>query len=86
MVLQLPFWSTFYLSNKWFPHTVSWAFVIFQIVFTLLFAVISIWLYKIQTIENANNKWVKLLILGSGGKSVTKAIEFYKELESFRQP
>jgi hypothetical protein len=86
MVLQLPFWSTFYLSNKWFPYTVSWAYVIFQIVFTLLFAAISIWLYKIQTIENANNKWVKLLIQGSGGKSVAKAIEFYKELESFKQP
>jgi hypothetical protein len=34
---------------------------------------------------NANKKWVKILIESSGGKSVIKALSFYKELEKFKQ-
>ena len=85
MVLQLPFWTTFQLSNKWFPQDVGWGYLAFQVILTGSFTYIAYWLYKNQTIENANKKWVKTLINGSGGKSVMKALEFYKELEKFKQ-
>jgi lysylphosphatidylglycerol synthetase-like protein (DUF2156 family) len=85
MVLQLPFWTTFQLSNKWFPQDVGWGYLVFQFVLTASFTYLAYWLYKNQTIENADKKWVKTLINGSGGKSVTKALEFYKELEKFKQ-
>jgi lysylphosphatidylglycerol synthetase-like protein (DUF2156 family) len=85
MVLQLPFWTTFQLSNKWFPQDVGWGYIAFQVILTASFTYMAYWLYKNQTIENANKKWVKTLINGSGGKSVMKALEFYKELEKFKQ-
>jgi lysylphosphatidylglycerol synthetase-like protein (DUF2156 family) len=85
IVLQLPFWTTFYLSNRWFPNSVDWGYITFQFLFTGSFGWIAYWLYKNQTLENANKKWVKLLIEGSGGKSVLKAIEFSREIESFKQ-
>jgi uncharacterized membrane protein len=85
MVLQFPFWTTFYLSSKWFPHDVSWGYIIFQFLLTTSFAYLAYWLYKNQTLQNANKKWVKVLIEGSGGKSVIKAIGFYKEMEAFKQ-
>ncbi len=83
MFLQLPFWTTFTLSNKWFPQSVSWMYIIFQILFTASFTYLALWLYKNITLANANKKWVKFLIKGAGGKSVTKALEFYKEIEEF---
>ena len=85
MVLQLPFWTTFQLSNKWFPQDIGWGYIAFQVVLTASFTYIAYWLYKNQTVENADKKWVKTLINGSGGKSVTKALEFYKELEKFKE-
>lgn len=85
MVLQFPFWTTFYLSDKWFPNSVSWAYIVFQFLLTASFTYLAYWLYKNQTMENANKKWVKTLIEGSGGKSVMKAIAFYKDLENFKQ-
>ena len=85
MVLQFPFWTTFYLSDKWFPHSVNWSYIIFQFLLTSSFTFLAYWLYKNQTMENANKKWVKIFIEGSGGKSIIKAIAFYKELETFKQ-
>jgi len=85
MVLQFPFWTTFYLSNTWFPYSVSWGYIIFQFLLTASFTYLAYWLYKNQTLENANKKWVKSFIDGSGGKSVMKAIEFYKDIEKFKQ-
>jgi lysylphosphatidylglycerol synthetase-like protein (DUF2156 family) len=85
MVLQLPFWTTFQLSDRWFPQDVGWGYITFQVILTASFTYLAYWLYKNQTVENADKKWVKTLIKGSGGKSVTKALEFYKELEKFKQ-
>lgn len=85
IVLQFPFWTTFYLSDKWFPNSVSWGYIIFQFFLTASFTFLAYWLYKNQTMEHANKKWVKILIEGSGGKSVMKAISFYKDIENFKQ-
>jgi lysylphosphatidylglycerol synthetase-like protein (DUF2156 family) len=85
MVLQLPFWTTFYLSDRWFPQSVGWAYVVFQVMITASFTWLAYWLYKNQTIENAHKKWLKTLIAGSGGQSVMKALEFYKDLEKFKE-
>lgn len=84
MVLQFPFWTTFYLSDNWFPHSIGWLYIGFQFLLTASFTFLAYWLYKNQTLANANKKWVKIFIEGSGGKSVMKAIEFYKELEKFQ--
>ncbi len=85
MVLQFPFWTTFYLSDAWFPHSIGWGYIIFQILITGSFTFIAYWLYKNQTIQNVDKKWLKTLLQGSGGKSVMKALAFYKELEAFKQ-
>jgi len=85
MFLQLPFWTTFYLSSKWFPYAVSWEYVAFQVFFTASFAYLAYWFYKNLTLKNMNKKWVRTFINGSGGKQVLRALEFYKEIEDFRK-
>ena len=84
MVLQFPFWTTFFLSSKWFPHSVSWGYIIFQFLMTASFTWLAYWLYKNQTLANANKKWVKMLIGGSGGNAVMRAMDFYSEIEEFK--
>lgn len=84
LVLQFPFWTTFYLSDNWFPHLASWGYIITQVALTIFFIWIAYYLYKNLTMENAEKKWVKALLEGSGGKSVIKAISLYRELQSFR--
>lgn len=85
MCLQFPFFTTFYLSNQWFPQDVGRSYIIFQIILTVSSIYISTWLYINHKPENLNKKWFNTLIAGSGGKSIGKAIEFYKELEAFEK-
>lgn len=85
MCLQFPFFTTFYLSDNWFPQNVGLPYIIFQIILTGSFIYFSFWLYKNHKPENLNKKWFRNLIVGSGGKSVEKAIEFYREMEEFEK-
>jgi hypothetical protein len=85
MFLQMPFYTTFYLSNSWFPQTSGWAYLLFQFLLTGAFCYASYWCYKTLDIKNVNSKWFKFLIAGSGGKSVSKAMGFYNELEELKK-
>jgi hypothetical protein len=83
MYLQLPFWTTFCLSNKWFPQ-IGWEYIVFQVILTGSFTYLAYWLYKNQTIENADKKWFRRFISGSGGEQIRKALAFYQEMEEFK--
>jgi lysylphosphatidylglycerol synthetase-like protein (DUF2156 family) len=85
MFLQLPFWTTFYLSSAWFPQQVSWVYLVFQLLFTAVFTWAAHWLYKNISLDQAHKKWMWLLINGSGGKHVQQALTFFKEIEQFKQ-
>lgn len=85
MTLQFPFFTTFYLSNSWFPQSVPVGYLIFQLALTGMFTYLSFWLYKNQTVENLDKKWYKILLAGSGGRSVAEALAFYKELEEYKK-
>ncbi len=85
MCLQFPFFTTFFLSDAWFPQDVGLPYIIFQIMLTGSFIYFSFWLYKNHKPENLNKKWFRNLIAGSGGKYVEKAIEFYREMEEFEK-
>ena len=84
MALQLPFWTTFYLSDRWFPSNIGVPYLIFQVLLTGGFTYLAYWLYRNQKVENLDKKWYKTLLAGSGGKPVKKKLEFYKEIEKFK--
>jgi hypothetical protein len=81
MVLQLPFWSTFYLSSKWFPGAVEAGYVFFQLLFTAAFVWLAVWLYKRLTFKEPENRWVRFFLSGIGGKAILNALKAYRELE-----
>ncbi len=85
MCLQFPFFTTFYLTNKWFPQEVGFGYIIFQVLLTGSFIYFSYWLFKNHKPENLDKKWFMNMIAGSGGKSVMRAMEFYKQMEEFNR-
>ena len=85
MTLQFPFFTTFYLSSSWFPQDVGFGYIILQVLVTGSFVYFSYWLYKNSIPENLDKKWFRNVIAGSGGKSVMKALAFYKEMEEFKK-
>lgn len=85
MCLQFPFYTTFYLTNKWFPQDVGMGYIIFQVLLTGSFIYFSYWLYKKHKPENLDKKWFVNMLAGSGGKSVMEAMKFYKEMEEFKK-
>lgn len=60
-------------------------YIVFQLSLTASFTYLSYFLYINHKPESLSKKWFRVLIAGSGGKSVAKAIEFYKELEEFKK-
>lgn len=84
MFLQLPFWTTFYLSSQWFPSEVGWSYIIFQLVLTLSFAFTAGYLYKNLTRSNLHKKWVHSFLSGAGGQKVRSALDYYQEIEAFK--
>lgn len=83
MCLQFPFFTTFYLSDNWFPSEIGWGYMVFQCLLTGAFTVLSYWLYQQHNVENLDKAWFRNMLAGSGGKSVMDAMAFYKELEQF---
>jgi hypothetical protein len=82
--VQLPFWATFFVSNELLRKG-GRAFWMIEIPITLFLTILAVILYKNITIENAQKKkWVKGMIRGAGMKSVTRAMDFMKEIEDFK--
>jgi glucan phosphoethanolaminetransferase (alkaline phosphatase superfamily) len=82
--VQLPFWSTFFVSNELLRKG-GREFWMIQIPITLLLTILAVVLYKNITIENAQKKkWVRGMIRGAGMKSLTRAMDFMKEIENFK--
>jgi hypothetical protein len=82
--VQLPFWSTFFVSNELLRKG-GREFWMIEIPITLFLTILAVILYKNITIENAQKKkWIKGMIRGAGMKSVTRAMDFLQEIENFK--
>ncbi len=84
MVLQAPFWTTFYLNGSWFPSQTNTLYIVIQSIITVCFVWLAVWLYRNMTMENIDRKWVQKLIEGSGINQVKKALNFYREIEQYK--
>ncbi len=84
LCLQLPFYTTCFIPDVLLTEgsTTYWAV---QGMVTALFILATIWLYKNITYKNINKKWLKKLIEGDGGTTVSKAILFIQEIEEFKK-
>ena len=56
-----------------------------QIVLSILFVPLSIWMYKKISYKNLHIPWVRTLIEGAGGKATRKAMDYIQELNEFEK-
>jgi len=83
MILQAPFWCTFWYSQQLVDHGGA-TFWIINLTVVAIFVVLSVYLYNKLTYKNIHIKWVKAFIEGFGGKKLIKAMEFMNEIEDYK--
>ena len=84
MWLQLPFWTTFFVSNAMIRDA-GLRFWLIQIPVTTLFTLMTIYLYRNIVPENMTKKrWVRGSLYGSGIQTVNRAMDFIRDVEKFK--
>jgi hypothetical protein len=63
LLLQLPFWTTFYW-NKTMWASGNAVLILLQLAVTLLFTYASLWLFRNIRYENKDKKWFRLIFEG----------------------
>lgn len=84
LFLQLPVWTTFYLSESIFESG-NVVYIIVNGIVTLLFTYFSVWLFLNIKYENREKKWFKMIFEGKEWTPVIKSMELYKEIEDFKR-
>jgi hypothetical protein len=85
ILLQTPFYSTFFWSTGMIEGG-GMKFWLIAVPITLLFTLLTIWLYRNLTPGNMHKKWVKALVKNDPEHiSVMQAQDFLNEIEEFKK-
>ncbi len=84
LCLQLPFYVTIFIPDVLLKEG-SITYWTVQAIVIALFTVAAIWLYRNISYKNMHKKWLKKLLEGDGGTTVSKAIAFIEEIEEFKR-
>jgi hypothetical protein len=82
-VLQLPFYTTFFLSGGMLVSG-NFIYLALAVITTGLAIFGAIWLYMNINYKNVDKKWLRFLLKGSGWNATIKAMEFLKEIDAFK--
>jgi len=83
LFLQLPVWTTFYW-NKSMLENGNMVLYIIQIIVTLLFTFLAVWLFRNIRYENRNKKWFKLIFSGKEWSPVIKSMELLNHVDEYK--
>ena len=83
LFLQLPVWTTFYLSESMFENGNVFFFII-QGVVTFSFAYVAFWLFFHIKPENKDKKWFRLIFDGQEWTPVLKSIALLHQIEDYK--
>jgi hypothetical protein len=83
LLLQLPFYSTWFYTQQLVMHDRHFQLVSFTA--TLVFILATIWLYRNVHVKNMHKKWLLYFMnVGPEYKSITEASHFLNEIEAFK--
>jgi hypothetical protein len=80
LILQLPFWTTFYWNESMFKNGTLPLFIL-QGAVTISFTYLTIWLFLNLKFENADKWWFKLLFQGKEWEPLMTSIEILNDME-----
>ncbi len=84
LMLQLPFWTTFFLSSAWIGSG-NHIFWVIQGVITLGFATLAIWLFANIRYENREQRWFKFLFGSYEWTPIMKAQEMLGQIKDYEE-
>lgn len=80
LILQLPFWTTFYWNESMFKNGTLPLFIL-QGAVTISFTYLSLWLFFNLKYENADKWWFKLLLQGKEWEPLITSIGILNDME-----
>jgi len=80
LILQLPFWTTFYWNESMFKNGTLPLFIL-QGAVTISFTYLSLWLFFHLKYENADKWWFKLLLQGKEWEPLITSIGILNDME-----
>jgi uncharacterized membrane protein len=83
MILQAPFWCTFWYSQQLVDHA-GLTFWLINLAVVSCFIVLSVYLYQKLSYKNIHIKWVKAFVESFGGKKLSSAMEFLHDIEVYK--
>lgn len=83
LFLQLPVWTTFYLTESMFANG-NTVFYVIQGIVTLSFAYLAIWLFFNIKYENKDKKWFRLIFNGKEWSPVIKSMELLSQVDEYK--
>lgn len=84
LFLQLPVWTTFYLSDSIFSNGNTLMHFV-QAVTTALFTFAAVWLFLNIRYENRDKKWFKLIFSGKEWDPVMKSMELLDHVNDYKE-
>ncbi len=82
--LQAPFYTFFYITRHQ-AATAGLGYWVIQGIVTGLFVLAAVWMYRKISVKNARVGWIKTMIDNEGGKTITRARGFIREVEAYKQ-
>ncbi|MCE1199995.1 MAG: hypothetical protein LWW85_13580 [Marinilabiliales bacterium] len=82
LVLQLPFWTTFWWNDTLLNQWGMWQWAI-TLVVTLASIGLALWLFFHLTYENRNKQWFQLIFSSKEWEPLMKSIALLEQLEAY---
>ena len=83
LFLQFPVWTTFYW-NKSMLQNGNIVLYVLQMVVTLLFTFLAVWLFCNIKYENKDKKWFRLIFNGKEWNPVIKSMALLSEIDEYK--
>ena len=83
LFLQLPVWTTFYLTESMFENDQP-IFYVVQVIVTLSFTYVALWLFFNIKYENKDKKWFRLIFEGKEWSPVIKSMDILNQVEEYK--
>lgn len=84
LFLQLPVWTTFFLTKQTFMYGAA-GWLVLQVVVTGLFTYAAIWLFINIRYANRDKKWFRLLFSGKEWDPMLKAMDLLGQVKEYKQ-
>ncbi|MEO5889236.1 MAG: hypothetical protein ABIQ31_03235 [Ferruginibacter sp.] len=80
---QLPLWTTFYWNKSMLDNGNAFLYTI-QIIVTLFFTLMAVWLFRNTRYENRDKKWFRLIFNGIEWQPLIKSMELLSQVDEYK--